>query len=210
MEKSLHTVQTCAKIAKVVALILFIIICFGAFMSLIGIATVSAITSLIHTALENADLSFFGDFAGTLADFFDKGILDKVIMVVLVLAFVSIAAVGVVTFLAYYWFRREVKDGTPFTHRFAADMKRLGTIMLAVDLGLPLILSIVAAIALPSNIFKIQYNLGALDGLVFIVIGAISKYGACLADKAEMLRLAAESAGNAPETPTDNGETTAE
>ena len=63
MEKSLHTVQTCAKIAKVVALILFIIICFGAFMSLIGIATVSAITSLIHTALENADLSFFGDFA---------------------------------------------------------------------------------------------------------------------------------------------------
>lgn len=210
MENSLHTVQTVAKIAKVIALILFIILCLCAVMMIIGIAIFPTLTTYIHIALEKVDLSQFGDFADTLAEFFDNGILDKFLIVSLVLALISIVCIGVVTFLAYYWFKREIKDGTPFTHRFAADMKRLGTIMLIVDLGLPIILGIAAGIALPSGMFKIQYNLSALDGLIFIIIGIISKYGACLADKAEILRLAAESAGNAPETPTDNGENTAE
>lgn len=185
MEKSLKTVQTFAKIAKVVALILFILICIGAFFVLISALLVGSFSSVLDTVIYNIeDYIDVGRYNPELIEqvqpFFENGLISKFLYAVLAIAFLSLTVCGVITMMAYVAFKREVNDGTPFTFRFAKDLNRLGWVKLSLKIGLALFIGIASAIIFPSNSFKVTFE---ISGIIYIIIAAICKYGAYVAEQ---------------------------
>ena len=188
MEKSLKTVQTFAKIAKVVALILFICICIGAFFVLISALFVQPAASVMgdvinnfdgYVSMENVDPAVL-DLIEWLID---SGLITKAMYAGLAFAFLGLAVSGVITMMAYVTFKREVNDGTPFTFRFAKDLNRLGWVKLCLTIGFTLFSSISAAMLVPGNSFKVTFEFAEISGIIYIIIAAICKYGAYVAEQ---------------------------
>ncbi|MCR5485804.1 MAG: hypothetical protein K6F09_09445 [Clostridiales bacterium] len=173
MDKTLKTIQTIAKIGKILSKIVYIFCIVGAVFCAVGIISFSLgadeafklggvnIRGLIQSEEGLSVNQMYAGMATGIAICVFQGILSK---------------------FAYSYFKNELKDGTPFTERGAKEMLRLGILAIALPL---------AAVITSGIINSVMNNvLGDIDktdltdfasagtGVALIVMSIIFKYGA--------------------------------
>ncbi len=170
--KSLKTIQVLAKIGRIISKIIFILcivgfccIAAGIAAMVIGVGTVKIDGTTIHALIEEyAELNVPSIIAGMSC------------------AAVYCAAGAVNSKFAEVYFKNELKDGTPFTHRGAKELLRLGILNIAIPAvaaalcagGLFLANKLYPEIALKE--FDGGAYLGV--GIMMIVLSLFCRYGA--------------------------------
>ncbi len=179
MSKTLQTIQTIVKVAKIVCNVAFVCSLVGAILCLVGIASVGFPSSVkiggttIHSIVGNSSGVSQGALYGKLAA-----------------GAIMCAASCVVSKLAVRYCSRELNDGTPFTLQGARGLLKLGICTICVPLGGIVAASICNAIV--GNHFEgvpglsVSGNGFVSAGAMLIFVSLICKYGAELsADTAE-------------------------
>ena len=187
--KSLKTIQTLSKIARVICKIVFICCCVGFGGCLAGIA---------GTALGAQALKFGGVTLESIVS--QSGDMSVgAIYAALVLGAIFCAGEAVMAKYSELYFKRELADGTPFTAGGAAQMQKLGIIIVCVSVGGSILSGIAYAIleAVFAGNIDHDWTFGGsvMIGVAFIVVAQIFKYGAALLE-----------AQNAPAPQPENGE----
>ena len=179
--KSLKTIQVLAKIGKVLSIIARVC-------CMIGGITCAVTAGLLAVYGEKA-IQITKDNANQIDDEQARQIMEKLTSPMLI-TFVAIAAAfcfagAVVARFAQNYFKHEIEDGTPFTMRGAQELKRLGIIYIAVNLGVSIVAGAVYAVVsksweLPD---KVEFNgLSIGLGIAFLVVSVILRYGAELTE----------------------------
>ncbi len=172
--KSLQTIQTLNKIAKVLSKIVFICCLVGGIGCIIGIVSVALIGT--DEVLKIGDVSI-------------HGLIEKEAEMSIATMYVTMAvgmamcfAEVVVSRTAYRYFSNELEAGTPFTFEGAKELLRLGVITIAVPLGTNVACAIGVGIvsALVESVDKIELGNGVslTLGIMLIVMSVIFRYGA--------------------------------
>ena len=176
MNKTLKTIQTFAKIGKVISTIIFVFSIIGAVVTLIAL---SAIVGLKDVQLEGR----------TFADILSETGVNFVTMIFsCAISILSCIASAVVSKFAEIYFTNELELGTPFTFDGAKELLRLGIIATAIPAGL----SVISGIAF--TITKLFYphldgSATSFDtvsigiGIMLIILAFFCKHGAELADE---------------------------
>ncbi len=167
--KSLKTVQTISKVVSIFVKIGFICTIIGAVGSLIGgIALTMApylredIVALIISESGVDNLRQFG----------------------IALQAGSVYLVGVAITMGFTcdYFKKELADGTPFTHSGAEKLKKVGIINLVVPFATYCISAGINAMAnISESIFSNQY--AVLSGVLMILLSFVFHYGADLIER---------------------------
>ena len=183
MQTTLKTVQTIAKVIKVLVTV-FMYICFVAG----GICLFSAVIVLITPQ------TFLGPYIENYPGFY--GINDRITAFILcIVAAISAVAAGVVYMFAQKYFKNELIAGTPFTFAGAKELKRLAIISISVSVGAALLSAILTGIAVLLNP---QADLSSVSevsvdvtvGIIMLILSAIFKHGAALRE--ELVRMKKE------------------
>ncbi len=170
--KTLKTVQTLAKVGRVLSKIVFIfcVIGFcGCVIGIIGVAAGGHVFLLFGTPLEEVIVNEAGMTAGTLYASMTAGLI-------------LCAGEAVLAAFAEHYFKREAQDGTPFTAAGANEMMRLGVLAIAIPLGAQ-ILAAIAHVIIKTAMEGVEpLNLDAYGsvgmGIMFILTSLICRYGA--------------------------------
>ncbi len=169
--KSLKQVQTIAKVLHILTLIAFVCTIIGAIGTLLGAAAM-LLVPLLGDELVSLVLTETG--AADIAD------------IILSLIATCIYLVGVIVSLWFVcrYFKNELAEGTPFTHRGANELCKTGILNLAIPFVTMLLASIVTAVSGAGNgLVKIEWN--ATTGIAMILLSFLLHYGADLAGNAE-------------------------
>ncbi len=174
--KTLETIQTAVKVAKIVCTVAFVCSLVGGILCLVGIACAGLPGSLklggvtIHSIVDNASEVSPGTLYGSMAA-----------------GAIMCAASCVVCKLAARYCARELEAGTPFTLEGAQELLRLGICTICVPLGEMVVAGICQAVA--NNYFAGVSKLD-IDGGGFVSFGVallfaslLCRYGAELAAK---------------------------
>ena len=171
--KTLNTIQTISKIAKVISKIIFIC-------SIVGLCL--CIASIISLAIGTEGLKLAGvTIQGILQD---KGnISDGTLYASLARATVYCIGTIVLTKLSELYFKNELEAGTPFTFDGAKEMLRLGIFSICITIGQEIIASIVYSVLAKSltdvaPLPETEASGGVAIGIALIIISLICKYGA--------------------------------
>lgn len=165
--ESLKTVQVFAKIGKILSQIVFVC-------CIIGVAGCVLALILLPIGAQLLDIE-----GATLNDYLIayEGYSLDTLYATIASAMVIVAGECVTAKFAQLYFKRELKDGTPFTLRGAKEMLRLGIISVAVSVGSVIIAAIVKSVmaaALPAVQLE---NVGDYEmsfyGLLFIVVSFV-------------------------------------
>lgn len=176
--KSLATIQTLAKIGRILSKVIFAICLVGMILCAVGIVCLAVMG---EKTLQIGGLSIRG-----LVEV--KGELPlSTVYAAMAVGAVFCAVEVVLCKLADRYFTRELADGTPFTERGASELMRLGILTIV----LPLVAGIVCAIALAicAHYFPgvKNYELEASGsvglGIMMIVLSVFCRYGASLETK---------------------------
>ena len=173
--KTLKTIQTLAKIGKVLSCIAFIFACIG-----FGGSVVGALSA-----------AFGGGFAiklggVTIYDLFGGARYSELEGVCAALLGWMIVCAGeaVVAKFAELYFKRELAAGTPFTLSGAKELTRLGILTLAVPTGCAVLAAIVSGIAASflraSAAMDVDFDNGASIalGVMFLAAALLCRLGA--------------------------------
>lgn len=173
--KTLKTIQTLAKIGKVLSCIAFIFACIGFGGSVVG--TLSA--------------AFGGGFAiklggVTIYDLFGGARYSELEGVCAASLGWMIVCAGeaVVAKFAELYFKRELAAGTPFTLSGAKELTRLGVLTLAVPTGCAVLAAVVSGIAASflraSEAMDVDFDNGVSIalGVMFLVAALLCRLGA--------------------------------
>lgn len=165
--ESLKTIQVFAKIGKIISQIVFvccIIGVAGCVLALMLLPIGAQVLESEGTTLNDYIIAYQGYSLDTL-------------YATIASATVIVAGECVTAKFAQLYFKRELKDGTPFTLRGSKEMLRLGIISVAVSVGSVIVASIVKAVmaaALPAVQLE---NVGdyemSFNGLFFIVVSFV-------------------------------------
>ena len=170
--KTLKTIQTLAKIGKILSKIVFIFCIVGGIMCVVGIAGLALIpegfkiggTTVHGLVEESAKISM-----GTLYTAMATGI-------------VFCAGEAILSRIAGNYFTRELADGTPFTFDGARALIRLGIFTICIPIATSVIGAIVYTIMKYTldhvADFRITDYVSVGLGVMFIVTGLICRYGA--------------------------------
>ena len=170
--KTLKTIQTLAKIGKIISKIVYICCIVGGIMCVVGILGLALIpegfkiggTTVHGLVEESAKISM-----GTLYTAMATGI-------------VFCAGEAILSRIAGNYFKRELADGTPFTFDGAKDLIRLGIYTICIPIATAVIGAIVYAVMKLTldhvSDFRITDYVSVGLGLMFIVTGLICRYGA--------------------------------
>lgn len=164
--KSLKTVQTIAKVLSILAKIGFIFTIIGAAGSLIGGGAMLAVPYLGEDIVKLI-VSEMGDTNAT-----ELGIA---------LISESIYLIGVAIAMGFTcsYFKKELADGTPFTHIGADKLKKVGIINLVAPFGTYCIsVGILAMTDISESILSNQYEV--VTGVAMILLSFVFHYGADL------------------------------
>ena len=170
--KSLKTIQTLSKIARIISKIVFIFCCVGFGGCLVGAA---------GTAVGVQALKFGGV---SLESIIQKNAEMSVgaLYAVMILGAIFCAGEAVMAKFSELYFKRELADGTPFTMRGAKEMQKLGIIVVCISVGGSIVSGIAYAVleAIFSGEIKHDWTFGGsvMIGVAFIVVAQILKYGA--------------------------------
>ena len=189
-EKALKTIQGFAKVAKVLSMIVFVCAIIGFVGCVIAAVVAAAVTGSFFDAIKDMVAKFTKE---------DIAIGKDAVLVVSIAGAIICAAEAVLSKFAFNYFRREVKDGTPFTSGGAAELRRLGYLALFIPIGAAMIVSIFYGImqktlaGIPDWSFS---NGGTIViGALFLVGSYVFEYGA--------EKLAAQTAVTAAELPNE-------
>lgn len=170
--KSLKTIQTLAKIGKILSNIIFVCCIVGFCSCVVGIIslTLGAETFklggiTIHSMIEN-----------------DTGMNLPTLYASMAVGMLFCAAEAVISKFAEVYFKNELSDGTPFTLRGAKELLRLGILTIAIPLGTAIVRSIGVAVAdnFYPGIDKLSMDEFSSVGLgvMLIVLSLFCRYGA--------------------------------
>lgn len=170
--KTLKTIQTLSKISKVFSKIIFIFSIVGLCLSIVGILSLAfnfeafkiggvTINSILQDKGNVTKGTLYADMAQGIVYCLGTLILSKT---------------------AENYFKRELKDETPFTFDGAKDMLRLGILSICIPIAEEIIVSIVDSVMIKSFSDSKPSDFNAIEsvpiGIAFIIISIICKYGA--------------------------------
>lgn len=170
--KTLKTIQTLAKIGKIVSKIIFVfsVIGFcGCFIGIIGLAAGVETFTLggvsIHSIIEER-----------------SGMSMAALYASMAVGALFCAAEAILCKFSEIYFKNELEDGDPFTLRGAKELLRFGILAVAIPLGTSMICSI--AIAIASHFYPDINGLSTEGfssvgiGVMLIVLSLFCRYGA--------------------------------
>ena len=135
--KTLKTIQTISKIARIVSKVIFVFCIVGFCMSVVGVVGLAigaqsmqlagvTLQGVLQTEADTSTGSLYAALAESIILCVGGAVLSK---------------------FALHYFERELEDGTPFTHRGAKELLRLGILTIAIPTCLSLISAIGVGIA---------------------------------------------------------------
>lgn len=168
--KTLDTIQTVAKVGKVLSAIAYVFCLVGGILCIVGIACVGIPGSIkvggvtVHSMIDNL-----------------QGVSLETCYTAMAMGLIICASICVVAKMAERYFEHELAAGTPFTSEGARELLRLGICTICIPLGAVTVAGICNAIASRclANIAEIQIDGSApvLLGVAFIIMSLICKYG---------------------------------
>ena len=176
--KSLHTIQTLAKVGKVLSKVVFVFCIIGIVGSLMG---------LLSLALVGSEALIIGGIPITSGIENAAEVSVEMMCVTMIAGMISCIGDVVLAKYAERYFNNELAAGTPFTLEGANELYRLGILAIAIPLGTMIIESIIYGVA-----SAIMEGLDGMDysndvsislGITFIIISIIFRYGAELTEK---------------------------
>lgn len=184
--KSLKTIITLTKIAKVLSMIMFVLLIIGLACMLLTLLFIPAMTEMLknvdwETFSQNFSADEFAAFKAVFGSFDPQNIASWASKALICGAIIC-AAQAVVAFMAYRYFKRVLEAGTPFTFNGADELKVLGIVSLCVSFGLSIVSSIIMS---GVQQFELSLGSGLAPGIAFLVVSVIFRHGAELREKAE-------------------------
>lgn len=172
MNKTLSTIQTLAKVAKIICKVLFILGIIGSAGMLLGIVTLP----FASAALKIGGVSVYGLLGP------DAAALPKTVYATLGAAFVECVCATVLAKFAELCFKHQCEAGTPFTLGCANEYKRLGILTLCLSLGGAIVAGIVYTVVLTviGETGSYESALGGefAFGVMLLVLSLVFRYGA--------------------------------
>lgn len=175
MEKSLGTIQTLSKIARIVSKVIYIFCLVGAIgisVGFIAIFSVQDRTMLlevgsvrIHNLIElEGDVSITAVYAG------------------MVIGLILCVAEGITSYLSHKFFSYELEVGTPFDEGVADKMRKLGINVLVIPTVGAMIASVVYGSLKDALDVSFSYDIGDFAqlsiGVFLLILSVFCRYGA--------------------------------
>lgn len=176
MMKELNTIQTLAKIGKILSQIIFVCCIVGFCLCVAG-----AIGAAVgFDAIQLGKVTIQGLVPS------DIQLSKAAILAVTAGGSVACAAEAVLSKFAVHYFERELEDGTPFTRGGAKELQRLGILAICLPLGAQMLASIVGGVVLEAisetAVPDVEYAGSVGLGIMMLVMAQVCKYGAALAE----------------------------
>ena len=170
--KTRNTIQTLAKIGKIISKIIYVCCIVGFCGCIVGIVSLAVGAETfklggvtIHGMIEN-----------------NEGMNLPTLYASMAVGLLFCAAEAVLCRFAEIYFKNELADGDPFTLRGAKELLRLGILTIAIPLGTGIVCSIGVAIA--DNVYPgiEKLSVGEFSsvglGVMMIVLSLFCRYGA--------------------------------
>lgn len=179
MKDTLHTIQTFARLGRVlsrIAYILALIGCIACAVSLLLLPLGS------DTLLRLGGITLYGPVSGSV----DGGL--ALVAVALGSGLLLCLGEAIPAWAAQRYFRRECAAGTPFTADGARELLRLGILTAAVPVGSVLLTQILQGVA--AQLWAVELDFvpdvesSVLLGLLFLALSLLCRYGAELTENA--------------------------
>lgn len=171
MSKSLHTIQTLAKLGRIFSQIIFICCLVGGIGSFVGIVV-----------LLGADGLVIGGKDITAMFISESDIARETMIFACIAAFIASAAECVLSKFANVYFKHELASGTPFTVEGSKEILRLGILTIAIPMGALILEKIAFGVYCEfftvAEQFRMEDMSGVGLGVMFIVASVIFRYGA--------------------------------
>ena len=170
--KTLNTIQTLSKIAKIICKIVFILCLVGGIGCLVGIFSLAFIPDgfklggvTVHSMIENsADVTMGAAYTG------------------MAVGVILCAGEAVLCKFAERCFKNELAAGTPFTFEGAKELMRLGILTISISIGTTVVAAIVNEIMnhFLEGVDKIELSNGFSIGIgiAFIIMSLLCRHGA--------------------------------
>lgn len=172
MNNTLKTIQTLAKVGKILSKIIFVCCIVGFCGCIVGIVSLAIGAETfklggvtVHSMIENK-----------------AGMNLPTLYASMAVGLLFCAAEAVLCKFAETYFNHELADGNPFTLRGAKELMRLGILTIAIPLGAVIVCSIGVAVA--DNIYPgiDKLSIGEFGsvglGVMMIVLSLFCRYGA--------------------------------
>lgn len=192
--KSLKTIQTLSKVGKILSKIVFICSIIGICGYIIGIIALKVGANVLEA------------YGATFDAFFPAGskITENTIYAFFISSTLVLIGEAVVAWFAERYFKRELKDGTPFTIEGSKQMLILGIIVICVPIVAQLFSEIAYTLmqSIFDNVADISINYGSSIGIgvMFILTSVICRYGAELNQNRENQEILKETIKEEKET----------
>ena len=170
--KSLKIIQVLAKIGRILSKIIFIFCIIGFCGCAVGLVCLGVGLATVR----------FGGFTleGVIEEYASMSMSN--VFGAMVLGMIYCAAEAVLSKFAEIYFRNELTDGTPFTHRGAKELLRLGILALAIPTASSILCAIATAIASRFDPAMKDLSYSAFGsfglGIMMIFTSLICRYGA--------------------------------
>ena len=168
--KTLNTIQTVAKIGKILSTIAYVFCLVGGICCIVGIACVGIPGSIkiggvtIHSMIDNL-----------------QGLSLETCYTAMAMGLIVCASICVVAKMSERYFKNELAAGTPFTAEGASELLRLGICTICIPLGAIVAAEACNAIASHclANVAEINIDGGApiVLGVAFIIMSLVCKSG---------------------------------
>lgn len=170
--KTLKTIQTLSKVAKILSTIVFVCSIIGCVSCIIGAVCLGAGGAILQAGGY--------DFAKLIQESSGKTI--ETLYATMACSVILCAGEIAISKFAQLYFKHELEAGTPFTLSGAKEMMRLGIIIVSVSIGTTIVAAIVYAIIKAVNANVGKYDVGnyssIMTGIVFMIISLLLKHGA--------------------------------
>lgn len=170
--KTLKTIQTLSKVAKILSTIVFVCSIIGCVSCIIGAVCLGAGGAILQAGGY--------DFAKLIQE--SSGMTVETLYATMACSVILCAGEIAISKFAQLYFKHELEAGTPFTLNGAKEMMRLGIIIVSVSLGTTIVAAIVYAIIKAVNANVGKYDVGnytsIMTGIVFMIISLLLKHGA--------------------------------
>ena len=171
--KSLQTIQKICKIFQTLTKIAMILCFAGSVLLLLGLICSIVISGNMETLYTLTSSNSFLEMVGTLLAEFVLTLTDALLF-----------------FHAWKYFSAELADGTPFSHRGADFMNRLGILLIVLPAVAATIVSVLHGIFPLTRIEAADVGNGTsvMMGIMLIFVSLILRYGAELENERKLLK----------------------
>ena len=179
MRKSLHTIQTLARLGKIFSQIIFVCCIVGAVGCCVGIVALAGINGLVVGGKDLTAMVISGSNTGM-----------ETLVFACIASLIACVAECVLSKFANIYFKHELAAGTPFTMEGSKEILRLGILTIVIPLGALILEGIVYTISEVFYPATQQLNMEDMTsvgmGIMFILASVIFQYGAELGEQKQI------------------------